>query len=85
MKIQVLGSGCSSCAKMHQVVVKVVFELGMNEQVEYISGAEGTQKIIELGAMSSPVLAINDQVVLTGFTSDVKKIIACIQEFAETK
>lgn len=74
MKIQVLGSGCPTCAKLNKVVTKAVEEMNLNEKVEYLTGAEGTAKIIELGAMSSPVLAINDKIVMTGFTGDLEKI-----------
>ncbi len=74
MKIQVLGSGCPTCQKLHQVVLQAAKELQLDKQVEYLSGSEGISKIMELGAMSSPVLAIDDQVVMTGFSGDVNKI-----------
>ena len=80
MKIQVLGSGCQTCAKLNEAVAKAVEEMGVKENVEYLTGSEGTQKIIELGAMSSPVLAIDDKVVMTGFTPDLGKIKATIQK-----
>jgi len=74
MKIQVLGSGCPTCQKLHQVVLKAAKELNVEKQVEYLSGSEGINKIIELGAMSSPVLAIDDRIVMTGFSADIEKI-----------
>lgn len=74
MKIQVLGSGCPTCQKLHEVVLKAARELNLEKQVEYLSGSEGLSKIMELGAMSSPVLAIDDQIVMTGFNGDVEKI-----------
>ncbi|NCN45780.1 MAG: thioredoxin family protein [Candidatus Pacebacteria bacterium CG10_big_fil_rev_8_21_14_0_10_36_11] len=74
MKIQVLGSGCPTCQKLHEVVLKAAKELNLEKQVEYLSGPEGVTKIVELGAMSSPVLAIDDQIVITGFNGDVEKI-----------
>jgi hypothetical protein len=60
MKIQVLGSGCPTCQKLHEVVLKAAKDLGLENQVEYLSGAEGITKIMELGAMSSPVLAVDN-------------------------
>lgn len=80
MKIQVLGSGCPTCAKLNEAVIKAVEEMGVKEKVEYLTGSEGTQKIIELGAMSSPVLAIDDKVVMIGFTPDLEKIKVTIQK-----
>lgn len=85
MKIQVLGSGCPTCAKLNQAVTKAVEEMELTEKVEYLTGAEGTSKIIELGAMSSPVLAINDKIAMTGFTHDLEKIKETISKFADEK
>lgn len=74
MKIQILGSGCATCKKLYEITQKAVIEMGMNEKVEYISGTEGTQAIIEMGLMQSPVLAINGEPVMTDFTPDIEKI-----------
>lgn len=74
MKIQVLGSGCPTCKKLYEVVLKAAKELDLENNVEYLSGADGIAKIMELGAMSSPVLSVNDKIVMTGFSGDVKKI-----------
>jgi small redox-active disulfide protein 2 len=74
MKIQVLGSGCPTCKKLYEITKKAVSEMGLKEKVEYLSGSEGTQKIIEMGMMQSPVLAVNGNPVMTGFTPDIEKI-----------
>ncbi|MFA6017457.1 MAG: thioredoxin family protein [Patescibacteria group bacterium] len=74
MKIQVLGSGCSTCKKLFEITQKAINELGMNEKVEYITGTEGTQAIIEMGIMQSPVLSVNGEPIMTGFISDIEKI-----------
>lgn len=79
MKIQVLGSGCPTCAKLNEMVNKAITEMGLKEKVEYLTGAEGTTRIIELGAMSSPVLAIDDKIVMTGFSGDIEKIKSLIK------
>jgi len=71
MKIQVLGSGCLTCKKFFELTKKTVEELGLKIEVEYITDI---QKIVALGLMESPVLAINHKPVLIGFTSDIKKI-----------
>lgn len=81
MKIQVLGSGCPTCAKLNEIVTKAIKELGIDENVEYLTGSEGTQRIIELGSMSSPVLAINDKIAMVGFISDLEKIKEIINKF----
>ncbi len=79
MKIQVLGSGCTTCHKLYELTQQAVKELEITDQVEYLVGNEGIQKIIELGSMSSPVLAINDTIAMVGFTPDIEKIKEKIQ------
>jgi len=74
MKIQVLGSGCAACKKLYEITQKAVVEMEMKEKVEYLSGSEGTQAIIEMGIMQSPVLVVNGNPIMTGFTSNIEKI-----------
>ncbi len=63
MKIQVLGSGCATCKTLHKNVEEVVKKLGVNIEVEY---STDVSEIVKLGAMSSPVLAIDGQVMAAG-------------------
>lgn len=79
MKIQVLGSGCTTCKKLHEITQKAVSEMGLKEQVEYISGSEGMQALIEIGSMTSPVLVVDGEIVMSGFTPDITKIKKLIQ------
>ena len=74
MKIQVLGSGCATCKKLHEITQKAVDEMGLKEKVEYLTGAEGTQAIIKLGIMQSPAIVVNGSPVMTGFTPDIDRI-----------
>lgn len=74
MKIQVLGSGCSTCKNLYEITQKAVSEMKLGVQVEYIAGNDGMQKMIELGAMSSPVITVNGHIAMTGFTSDIEAI-----------
>jgi small redox-active disulfide protein 2 len=83
MKIQVLGSGCPTCKKLYEITQKAVAEMGIKEKVEYVSGQEGIQKIIELGAMSSPALAVNGRIAMVGFSPDTAKIKAAILKAAK--
>jgi len=77
MKIQVLGSGCPTCENLFELVKKAVEELGLKTEVEYITDIE---KIIEMGVMQSPVLAINGKPVMIGFVPNVEKIKEVINE-----
>jgi len=77
MKIQVLGSGCHTCKKLYDLTQQAVKELNLNEEVEYITDIS---KIAKMGVISTPVLAIDDKPVLTGFLPDVKKIKNLLKE-----
>ena len=83
MKIQVLGSGCLTCKNLYELTKNAVAELELKEEVEYLTGQSGIQKIIEMGVMSSPVLVIDNKVVMTGFVPDVEKIKSLILESGE--
>lgn len=83
MKIQVLGSGCPTCKNLHEITKRAVDDLKLEAKVEYLTGSVGIQKIIELGAMNSPVLVVDDKVVMTGFTPDLAKIKLAIQKTTE--
>jgi small redox-active disulfide protein 2 len=72
MKIQVLGSGCATCKKLYEITQKAV--VGLDVNVEYITGDEGIQRIMELGAMGSPVLAVDGKIAMVGFTPDTEEI-----------
>lgn len=63
MTIQVLGSGCPSCKNLFETTKKIVSDLGIKAEVEYV---DDVAKMIEMGVMQSPVLAIDGQPVLTG-------------------
>lgn len=71
MKIQVLGSGCPTCKKLFELTKEAAKQLQLDEEVEYITDVS---KIIEMGIMNSPVLAINGKAALVGSLSDVEKI-----------
>jgi len=38
MRIQVLGSGCPTCKKLFEITQKAAAELGLKDQVEYVTG-----------------------------------------------
>ncbi|MBU1130217.1 thioredoxin family protein [Patescibacteria group bacterium] len=84
MKIQVLGSGCPTCKNLYESTKQAVEEIGLKEKVEYVTGQEGIQKMVDMGVMSSPVLVINDKAVtMTGCMDDVEKIKKVILEEKE--
>lgn len=56
MKISVLGSGCSTCKKLHEAVTEIVKKENIDAEVEY---STDVTRIVELGLMHSPVLVID--------------------------
>ena len=77
MKIQVLGSGCKSCEALYERVRKVASEVYRDLEVEYITDIT---KIVELGAMSSPVFAIDNQIITAGQIPEEEEIKNAILE-----
>lgn len=71
MKIQIIGSGCNNCKRLHELVKEVVKEQKLKAEVAY---STDVTKIIAMGIMQSPVLAVNGEAVMVGFTPDKEKI-----------
>ncbi|HZJ41455.1 MAG TPA: thioredoxin family protein [Patescibacteria group bacterium] len=69
--IQVLGSGCPTCKKLHELTKEAAKELNITTEVEYSSDI---QKLLDTGMMSSPVLVINGKAVLAGSLPSIAKI-----------
>ena len=61
--IQVLGSSCPKCKQLFKTVEKIVAELKIEAEVEYVTDVT---EMIKMGVMTSPVLAIDGKPVLTG-------------------
>lgn len=72
MKIAVLGSGCTTCKKLHVAVKKVVKDENIDAEVEY---STDIRRIVELGLMMSPVLTVDGKPLTVKSTSekDVKE------------
>ncbi|MCL5008963.1 MAG: thioredoxin family protein [Patescibacteria group bacterium] len=77
MKIQVLGSGCPTCEKLYKITRQAVEQMGLPDQVEYI---KDIQQILNMGLMSSPVLAVNGKPALVGFIPKIEEIKKAIQK-----
>ncbi len=63
INIQVLGAGCPTCKTLYDKVLEVAKKINSTLEVEYITDVT---KIVELGAMSSPVFAIDGEVITAG-------------------
>ena len=77
MEIKVIGPGCANCKRLLEVTKQAVKEMGRQTNVEYVTDI---QKMVEMGIMQTPALAINGKVVLSGRVPDIKTIKNKIKE-----
>jgi len=80
MIIQVLGSGCPTCKSLYERTQEAVSELNLKAEVEYITDIS---KIIEMGIMFSPVLALDGKALISGKLPSVEEIKKVLQEAYE--
>ena len=61
--VKVLGAGCKSCHELYENTKEAVKNNGLDVEVEYVTDME---KVMAYGAMSMPVLVVNEKVVSVG-------------------
>jgi small redox-active disulfide protein 2 len=81
MHIQVLGSGCPSCKQLYESTKQAVAELKLEADVEYITDVT---KIVEMGVMESPVLAVDGNPVVIGMVPEPSAIKDLLSQADET-
>lgn len=62
-KIEILGPGCSRCKETYRVVRQVVETDHLEADVEKV---ESVERMIELGLLATPGVAVDGKVVLSG-------------------
>lgn len=77
MDIKIIGPGCVNCKRLLEAMEQAVKELELETEVEYVTDI---QKMVEMGIMQTPALAINGKAVLSGFVPDIKTIKNKIKE-----
>jgi small redox-active disulfide protein 2 len=63
MKIQILGTGCPKCKKMGELAEKTAKELGLDYELVKVTEVAD---IMEFGVMSTPALAVDGKVLVSG-------------------
>ncbi len=63
MNVKVLGTGCSACRSMYNDVTRIIARNGWEIAVEYVQDIE---RIMAYGVMATPVLVIDEKVVMIG-------------------
>ena len=79
MEIKVLGGGCASCKKLHEMVQDAVKELNIEAEILYITDMS---EIMQAGIMSTPALMVNGKVKTMGRLPKPKEIKQIISDEA---
>ena len=75
MKIEVLGTGCSKCATLENVVKQAIAKSGKFVQLEKV---DDIMKIMEYQVVSTPSLVIDGKVLSMGKVLSVDEVLAFI-------
>ena len=79
MKIKIIGSGCPTCHKLHQMVLKLKEKEKIEADIEY---SKNISELIEIGVMGSPALIINGKVANVGMPENEEKLLSIINKKA---
>jgi small redox-active disulfide protein 2 len=71
MNIKILGPGCPKCKTLEKVTREAVTEAGITATIEKV---EDIVKIMEYHVMHTPVLVIDEKVVLSGQVPTIKQV-----------
>ena len=63
MLIEVFGTGCAKCSKLEAMAKAAVDKLGVPYEITHISDISA---IVQRGVMTTPALAIDGRIVVTG-------------------
>lgn len=63
MKIEILGTGCAKCKMLYEITQNALEKAGIEAEV---SKVEDLATIMNYGVMSTPALAIDGKVVMSG-------------------
>ncbi|MHA2244253.1 MAG: thioredoxin family protein [Candidatus Hodarchaeales archaeon] len=77
--VEVFGPGCAKCKALKKSTEEALEKLGwIDTEVRYITNIE---EYIERGIMSTPALAINGKVILSGKYLPTEKLIKIFQKY----
>lgn len=76
MKIEILGSGCPKCEKTESNVKEAVDSLGIDAAVTKVTDQD---EIVARGAMRTPAVAIDGEIVVSGKVPRVSQLESILQ------
>ena len=71
MKIEILGTGCPKCKKLHEISEEAVKELSISAKIIKVTDIN---KIIDYGVMVTPALVIDGDVMVVGKIPEKEEI-----------
>jgi small redox-active disulfide protein 2 len=71
MTIQILGPGCRRCEALDQTTRTAVEQLGLDTSIEKITDYA---EMARMGVMSTPALALDGRVVMSGSVPSVERV-----------
>jgi len=77
MKIEVLGTGCTKCVTLENVVKQAIAKSGKFVQLVKV---DDIMKIMEYQVVSTPSLVIDGKVVSTGKVLSIDEVLAFINK-----
>lgn len=77
MTIQILGSGCPNCRQLEANARQAAGQLGINADVEKVTDMD---RIVDMGVMRTPGLAVDGVVKLSGKVYSADEIAAALSQ-----
>jgi len=77
MRIEILGTGCAKCKKLHELVEKVVTDTGTEAQITKV---EKIEDIVRYAVALTPALVIDGAVKAAGDIPKAAQIEAWLEE-----
>lgn len=70
-KIQILGTGCPTCQKLNELTIQAANELELEYEIEKVTDIT---KIIEMGVVKTPGIAVDGVVKISGKLPSLQEI-----------
>jgi len=80
MKIEILGSGCGNCQRLHENVKKACKDLMIDAEIAKV---QDFKSIASYGVMATPALVVDGEVKVYGRVPDVVEIKMILKGFTE--
>ena len=77
MKIEILGTGCPKCKKLHSLVEEAADQLQLSCDIEHVTDIK---RIMAYGVMITPALVIDGEVKFSGKVPSLEDLISILRK-----